>query len=402
MASPAARAKRGSAAPPESDCLARLATIAPAIEGAAERIDQERRIPDSVIAALHEAGLFRVLLPRELGGAELDPPRFAALVEALARLDASTAWILCQTTVCSTVSASLASEVAEDIFGRDPRAVLAWGPGPKARAVAVEGGYRISGTWSFASGGRHATWLGAYCPILEPDGTPRRGADGAPVTRTMLFPAAKAAMSDIWQVIGLRGTASDAYTVHDLFVPAAYSLVRDDPAARRCQGPLYAFPSNSLFACGFASVALALARGLLDSLASLALEKTPRGYKSALRESAVFQSELAQSEARLRGARHYLTATLGDVWREVEASNRMTVEQRMAIRLAATHVIHEAVQVGDAAYHAAGASAIFARNPFERRFRDLHAVAQQLQGRRSHFEAVGKFLLGVEFDAAFL
>ena len=355
-----------------------------------ERIEKERRLPPELLDALHQGGWFRLLLPKAYGGGETDPVGFVETITEIARHDASTAWCLCQNSVCSMVAAFVDPEVAGEIYGRDPRAVLAWGPGPSARAVPVEGGWRISGSFAFASGGRHANWLGGYCAI-----------EGAEHGRTMLFRADQAQWTDIWQVIGLRGTASDAYEVRDLFVPAAFSVSRDDQSERRCQGPLYCLSTGSIYASGFAGVAIGLARALVDALAALALEKTPRGYKTRLRESALFQLDLAQAEARLRGARMYLMGTLAEVWAEVERANRLTLEQRMAIRLAASQALQEAVAVGDAAYHAAGASAVFERNPFERRFRDLHAVAQQLQGRRAHFETVGRYLLGLEPDLAF-
>lgn len=355
-----------------------------------EAIERERRLPPELLDALHAGGWFGLLLPKAYGGSETDPVSFVETIAEIARHDASTAWCLCQNSVCSMVAAFVAPEVAGEMFARDPRAVLAWGPGPNARALPVDGGWRISGSFAFASGGRHANWLGGYCKI-----------DGSAHGRTMLFRADKAKWTDIWQVIGLRGTASDAYEVKDLFVPEAFSVARDDQAERRYPGPLYCLPTGAMFAAGFAGVATGLSRALIDALAALALEKTPRGYKTKLRENALFQADLAQAEARLRAARMYLIGTLAEVWREVEKTNRLTLDQRMAIRLAASQALHEAVAAGDAAYHAAGATAVFERNAFERRFRDLHAVAQQLQGRRAHFETVGRYLLGLEPDLAF-
>ena len=381
--------------------LARARALAKLIAGFADRIEEERRLPEPLLAALLEAGLYRLLLPRACAGGEIDPVNFVEIIETVAKADASTAWCLCQAAGCSLVAAFLPPEAAATIFGRDPNAILAWGPGP-GRAVAVAGGYRVTGKWSFASGGRHASWLGGIASVVETDGTPRRDAAGAPVIRTMLFPAAQAVMTDIWQVIGLRGTGSDAFAVTDLFVPAEFSVARDDQAERREAGPLYCFPTGSFYAAGFAGVALGLARSTLDAFIALATEKTPRGFKSTLRENAVIQSQVAQAEARLASARIFLTHSLAEIWRDVVRENRLSVAQRMRIRLAATYAIGEATSVVDTAYHAAGATAIFASNPFERRFRDVHTVAQQLQGRASHFETVGQFLLGLEPDVQFL
>jgi len=382
--------------------LDKVEALAPRLARWADRIEAERRLPPPLLDALHAAGLFRLVLPRSCGGAELDFPSFAAVIEAVARIDASTAWCLGQASGCSTVAAYLAPAVAAEIFGRDSRAVLAWGPGPGARAIAVEGGYRVTGTWSFASGGRHASWLGGVCPILEADGTPRRDAAGRPAVRTMLFPAAAAQMEDIWHVIGLKGTGSDAYSVADLFVAHDHSVARDDAEERREPGPLYQLPANSFFAAAFAGVALGIARSTLDSFLALAKAKTPRGFRSPLATNASIQSQLGEAEARLRAARGFLFGTLGETWGALERAGSAALAQRMTIRLAATHAIQQAVTVVDFAYHAAGATAIFAANPFERRFRDMHTVAQQLQGRKAHFETVGQYLLDLEADMSFL
>ena len=380
----------------------RARALAPLIEDAADEIEATRRLTPAVLDALHGAGFFRLLLPRGLGGAEVDPCTFVRVIEQVAAADASTAWCLCQGSGCSMVAAYLEPGVARRVFGDDPRAVLAWGPGPDARAVAVDGGYRVSGTWSFASGCRHATWLGGHCPIVESDGTPRRPRPDGPAARTMLIPAASATIVDVWHVSGLRGTASDAFTVSDLFVPREYAVARDDPAERRVPGQLYCFPLGSVYASGFAGLALAIARRELDALADLAREKTPRGFKRPLAESAVVQMEIGRAEAQLRSARSFLLGSLAEIWSAVERTGRLDLDQRMLIRLAASHAIQEAKDVVDTAHHAAGATAIFTSGAFDRRFRDMHAVSQQLQGRRTHYETVGQFLLGLDADTTFL
>ena len=121
-----------------------------------------------------------------------------------------------------------------------------------------------------------------------------------------------------------------------------------------------------------------------------------------MRENASTQSHLAIAEARLRSARAFLMQSMADICAEVQRSGALTLDQRMTIRLAATHAIREAVWVGDHAYEAAGATAIFQSNPFERRFRDLHTIVQQVQGRDSHYQTVGKYLFGLETDPLFL
>jgi indole-3-acetate monooxygenase len=383
-----------------ADHVEGVTTVAPLIAASAEQIERERRLPDPLVEAMVEAGLFHMLLPRPYGGTEVDPPTFTRVIHDIARIDASTAWCLCQTAVCAMAAASLDAKAARDIF-QDRRSILGWGTGT-GQAKTVDGGYRVTGTWSFASGGHHATWLGGHCSVHEPDGTPRRHGDGTALGRTVLFPAAAATWTDIWEVIGLRGTGSDTYAVTDLFVPESHSLARDNPTERRYHGTLFCFRTDHLFACGFASLALGLARQMLDDIVALAQQKSPRGYAEPLAKNTAVQADIGVLEARLRAARFYLMGTMAETWPAVERSHALTLDQRMAIRLAATHTLQEAKAVADAAYHAAGATAIFTRHPFERRFRDMHAVAQQLQARRSHYETVGKFLLGLEADTAFL
>ena len=381
--------------------LDRVRALASLIEASADQGERDRRLPEPLVDALLEAELFRLLLPRSLDGGELDPAMFVRVLEAVSRLDASTAWCLGQAAGCSMVAAYLAPDAAREIFG-GRRAVLAWGPGPEARAVVVDGGYRVSGTWSFASGCRHATWLGGNCAVHEPDGTPLRRADGSVQGRWMLFPAAQAKMVDTWHVVGLRATGSDSFTVSNLFVPRDHSVARDDPAERRHAGLLYCFPTNSLYASGFAGVAMGIARSSLDAFVILARQKTPRGFRQPLRESAIVQRDLARAEAKLGAARALLLGSLEGVWEHVARTGVLGLDQRIQIRMAATHAIGEATAAVDFAYQAAGATSIFERNAFERRFRDMHTVAQQLQGRESHFETVGRFLLGLEPDTTFV
>jgi alkylation response protein AidB-like acyl-CoA dehydrogenase len=380
----------------------RARALAPAIVAAADETERERRVAAPLMETFHDAKMFRLLLPRSFDGAELDPVTYVRVIEEVAKADGSTAWCLNQNCVCSMTAAYLEPAAAQAIFG--PRnAVLAWGSqGGDGFAQLTDGGFRVTGTWAFASGGRRATWLGAHCPIVERDGTRRVRRGGVPEIRTMLFPIEQAVMTDIWSVMGLRGTGSDAYTVTDLFVPTAHSATRDEPAERRQSSPLYCVPTGSLYASGFAGLALGIARTMLDDLESLAVDKTPRGRKNTMRENAVIQSQVAQAEARLRSARALLFDSLTHIWPAIVAGGEMTFDQRMQIRLCSTWAINEACDVARTAYNAAGSTAIFQNQPFERRFRDIHAVTQQVQGRPYHFETVGAHILGLETDSPFV
>jgi indole-3-acetate monooxygenase len=375
----------------------RARELGPELEAAAEEIERRRELPEPIVEALVDHGLFRLLLPRGLGGAELSPADYVQVIEEVAKHDASAAWCLGQANGCTMTAALLDPEVAREIFG-GRRGIVAWGPPGPAEARQVAGGYRLTGTWSFASGSHHATWLGAHVAILGEDGTPRLRPDGGPVMRTLLFPKASAKFSDIWHVIGLRGTGSDSYTVTDLLVPESHTVLREAEPQLSQPGLLYAFSSSNMYSAGFAGVALGIARSTLDAVIELARDKIPRGAKRTLRDDNVIQSQVAQSEARLRAARAFLLGSLDEIWRDIAPSGRLTLDHNTTIRLASTWAIHQAKDVVDTAYHAAGATAIFESNPFERRFRDVHTVIQQYQGRQAHFETVGQVLLGLQAE----
>jgi alkylation response protein AidB-like acyl-CoA dehydrogenase len=387
-----------------ADPVAHAEALAPKLEALSARMEHERRLLPEVLDALHASGLFRLLLPRSLNGAETDPVTLLRVIETLARADASTGWCVGQAAGCALSSAFLEHEVAREIFGRDPRAVLAWGPGPGAKAVADGDGYRVTGTWSFNSGGRHATWLGAHCPLFEADGvTPRPHPDGRQQVRTLLVPASAVTWTDIWKVTGLRGTASDAFSLSGHFVRHDHSLTRDDPRECREAGPLYRLSSISIYEIAFAGVALGIARGAMDAFVEVARNKVPRGMKAPLRDNAVVQAGTAQAEAGLQSARVYLLHVIDTLWSGVRAPDgTLTLEHRMALRLASTNAIHRACEAVDFAYHSAGTSAIFETHPLERRFRDIHTVTQQLQGRMAHFETVGAWMLGGDPDLSFV
>lgn len=386
--------------------IARARAVKTAVAEAANETESERRLPPALLDRLHGEKLFRLLLPKSSNGIETDPVTFFHVIETIAGGDASTAWCLSQAGGCAMSAAYLDLPVAQEIFGNDPRAVLAWGPGPRVRAVECEvggvEGYKVTGVWAFASGGRHATWLGAHCPVYTADGERKLGPDGHQLERTMLVRTEDVAWTDIWNTVGLRGTASDQFALTDFFVRADHSITRDFERECREGGPLYRMGAGTCYQVGFAGVACGIARGALDDFIDVARNKVPRGQKSPLRDNAVVQSNIAQAVIDVRAARAYLLQSMAAIWRDLNAGKTITVEQRVTIRGAATNAIHKARAAVDTVYNAAGATAIFRSHPLERRFRDIHTVTQQLQGRLSHFETVGAWMLGAEADLTFV
>ena len=333
-----------------------------------------------------------MVLPRSAGGDEVEPAVYLAALEELARHDASIGWNTFIGNSSALIAPFLDADVNRTIFG-NPRTVVSWGPPNASRARAVEGGYRVTGKWDFSSGCRQANWMGAHGHVVEPDGSLRLNRFGRPTVRTLLFPAEQATLIDTWHTIGLRGTASDSYSVDDLFVSEAFSTTREDPTLRREKGPLYAFTMQGLYAAGVAAVALGIARAMLSEFVALASRKAPRDL-ARLADSAVVQAEVARMEARLGSARAYLMETLTSIYAQAGEVAPIDLADRARVRLACTNAIHAAIEVVDFTYKAAGVDAIFPGSPFERRFRDMHTLSQQIQSRAAHFEAVGHILLG--------
>jgi alkylation response protein AidB-like acyl-CoA dehydrogenase len=407
-----ARLRQGVRLATNQDCftrdewLARARALTPVLDKAAPRIEAACALPPDVVDALHEARLFRMLLPRSLGGAELELAAFFQVIGAIAEGDASTAWSVAQSGGCAMSAAYLEPAAAREIFG-DARAVLAWGfPAGACRAEPVDAGWKVNGTWGFGSGNRHATWLGGHCQVPE-------GGE-----RTMLFPRSAVAIKPgSWNVVGLRGTGSDTYSVTDLFVPARHALLaratgRDLPTSadavraaepeRREQGALFRFSPTSVYQAGFSAVALGIARSMLASFVQLAGHKTPASANALLRDNPVIQARVALSEARLASARAWLLQILGEMWQHCARTGAVAFEHRIQLRLASTYAIQEAREVAETAYVDAGATAIFEGQPFERRMRDMHAVSQQVQASPSHFQSAGQHILGLKPNTRFI
>jgi alkylation response protein AidB-like acyl-CoA dehydrogenase len=380
------------------DWIARATALAPAIAAAADRIEAERRIVPEIVTALHDAGLFRMLLPASLGGGAADIVAFNQVIETIATADASTAWCLAQQVASTQAAGFLDPNVAREIFG-SPGGAVAWGPPSGAKAVVVDGGYIVNGRWRFASGSEHCPWLGGHSAVMEADGKPRLDKHGRPVMRTMLFRKDKAKFYDIWQVLGLRGTASNAYEVQELFVPEAYSTWRDNPADRRGDEPLSDIPLLTLYGMGFSGVALGIARACLEAFMRLAETKKPSAMHGApvpLRDHPVIQSRVAEATGQLNSARAYLRDMLREFWDAATAKRAVSLEQRAELRIAITGAMEQACRVVDFTYRTAGSDAIFQGSPFERRFRDMHTVTAQGQAHLSNFEGAGQALFGIE------
>ncbi len=365
------------------------------IRSSAAQIEADRELPRPLFDALADAGFFKLLIPGNLGGAEIDLPAYVKVLEELGKADASTGWIVNQCAVFATYAARMPREVARSIWIDMPRSIVANTPVATARAVPVPGGYRVTGRHGFSSGCRHAAWLAARALVVE-NGEPRLE-DGQPEERYLFVPIAEAELLDTWHVRGMRGTGTHDFAVRDVFVPSERTVLQAGAPLLET-GPLYQFPRRLLFAMGDAAVSLGAARACLDTFFELAGTKTPRSMQATLRDQPVIQATVGRSEAQLRSARAFLAEAVREIWSEAASTGAITLDRRAALRLATTHAIRLAVDIIDSVYHAAGVTAIFEGNRIQRHFQDIHVISQHTQGRLAHYELIGKYALGLKVD----
>jgi alkylation response protein AidB-like acyl-CoA dehydrogenase len=371
--------------------------LAPKIRACADEIEAERELPKALFESLADAGLFRLALPRAIGGFELDLPAYIQVIEELGKADASTAWMVNQGGIFATYAARMPRDVARSIWIDTPRAVVANSPAPTGKAVVVPGGFRVTARQGFSTGCRHARWLAAHSQVIE-NGEVRLEPNGQPEARYILVPAAEAEVLDTWHVRGMRGTGTHHFAVNDVFVPAERT-VNSVAAPLLETGALYRIPRTLLFGSGDASVALGVARSAVETFSELAGAKTPRAMKGLLRDQPMVQADIGHAEAHVRSGRAFLAEAVRDVWAAATAGT-LTLDHRATLRLATTHAIRLAVKVVDTVYNAAGATAVYEGNLLQRHFQDIHVISQHLQARFAHYEMVGRHWLGLPIDEA--
>lgn len=371
--------------------------IAPLAGACAEQIEQERALPAELLAELRNAGLMRMCLPRTLGGGEVEPVVMIEALEELARCDGATSWCAMIASTSSLLGAYLPEEQAQLIY-RGGSAITGGVFAPRGRAERSEDGFLVSGRWSFLSGVQHCDWVMGGCIVHGAEG-PELLAGGGPDVRLMLMPIDSVEVIDTWSVAGLRGTGSHDIAVSELFVPAsrAVSLFSDHPLVA---GALYSFPLFGLLASGIASVALGIARAAIEDLIALAAAKTPAGSSKSLAQRAVLQSELAHAEASQRAARALLLEQARSAWESAAGNEPISVDQRLGLRLAASHATEVSAAVVTAMYHAGGGSSIYDMSPLQRRFRDVHVATQHMMVAPPSWELTGRLLLGLESDTS--
>jgi alkylation response protein AidB-like acyl-CoA dehydrogenase len=375
--------------------LADLRALTPSIAERAPEIEAARRLPPDLVSELTSIGLYRMLLPRRWGGLEIDFPSSVDVIAELSAADGSTGWtamIGCET---PQLFALLPEATFEAIYADGPDVLVGGTFAPRGAAEEVDGGdggYRVNGRWSFASGCQHAHWLFGNCVVTR-GGQPAPGPiPGQPQLRCVVLPAGAYQIHDTWHTAGLRGTGSHDIEIRDALVAKewTFDLFLGEPWSDE---PLFAAPLLQ-FSTHIGAVALGIAQGALDDLIALAGTNKTRLYaKHALADSALFQYRLGHAEADLEAARALLRSRAGELWAQARGGG---VPQAMRTRVLQTTawVAETAARTIDTVYTAGGASALYDTSPLQRRLRDIHALTQHASVQDSVFATAGAERLG--------
>ncbi len=354
-----------------------VASLAALVEAEAEACEQLRTTTAPVVDALWESGLMIRFNPKEAGGAE---PTFAEMIEtwvAMARLDGSFGWIgIANLPSTAAVAAYLPDAGFAEVFtAHDDRVTMGGQFFPNGTGAVVDGGYRLTGSWSFGSGTGHSQYVAAgFMPTV--DGELVTAADGIPELRVAIVPREEVVFTDGWHVQGLRGTGSYDYEVTDVLVPAERTFALFTRTPHRGAAPTFRMGIMPIVAAGHAAWALGVARSMIDDVRELALSKVRMGDPSTLAHKASFQAGLARHECMWRAAHLLVLRTFDDVEAEVGAGAHLTPVQRADLRAAAVYATDCAREVAQWAHLAAGTTAIREGSRLERAFRDLYTGTQ--------------------------
>ncbi len=375
----------------ERSILAAVDALVPTIEARADEIETARRLPPDLVEQLVTCGCFRLLVPATNGGAEAAWPAHIEMIRTLARADGSVGWTVMIGSSAPVILGMLPPETFDEVYASSADVVIAGAFNPTGVATPVDGGYRVTGRWGFASGCQHAGWFVGHCVV--DDGR-------MPPIRMMVMPANDVEIVDTWTSSGLRGTGSHDFTVDGVFVPDERTFSLFDEGG--LPNPMGRVPELSYSSLGFSSVALGIAEGALEEIRTLATSKVPMLAAGALGSNALFQYQLGEADAQLRGARALLDAEVADAWTTASVEGEFSPDRRARFRASATWIIAMACAVVDMAYTAGGGSSVYAASPLQRRWRDVHTITQHFAVKADTFTLAGAVLAGQEVDLTFV
>lgn len=358
------------------------------IEKRRGEFDELSHIPQDVIDAMKRAGIFRASTPRMFGGDALAPPRFLSMVERIAEVDGSAAWVAAFGSA-NTYLAALPLETQRKIYAGGPDQVFAAGLYPLQEAQPVEGGWRVSGRWRFASGCMGADWIGVGIKgeVTAVDGS-RTGA-----ALMALCPADEVEIIENWNVVGMQGTGSHDTQVRDKFFAHEWTCFRGADAL--VDEPLYRYPVLGYQAEVHAACNLGLARAALRLASDMSGGARIMPNAARLGDRGYFRTELARGEAQLRSARLFFYDASERVWQTVLNGQPVPLEQANLLRLSAAHAAHVGAEVAQRAYRIVGMSAIHRSHRMQQIVRDTMVVTQHTSLSESIFESAGAVLSGI-------
>jgi len=363
-----------------------LADVIAEIAVRREEFERLSHVPRDLIAKLKQAGVYRAATPRCFGGDALAPTAFLDMIERIAVADGSAAWVASFGSA-NVYLAALPLATQAHIYADGPDQVFAGGLFPVQPAQPADGGWRVNGTWKFASGCKGADWLGVGIGT----GTGAQGVPGKP--RTAVFRPHQVEIVENWDVVGMQGTGSHDLRVTDQFVAGDWTFVRGGEAC--VDEPLYRYPTIAYAAQVLAVVNLGLARAALDVANQMAGGRKTTTGAPQLADRAYYRIELAKAEAQLRSARAFFYDATDTVWQSILAGNPVTPEQTSLLRLAATQIAREGAEVVQRAYRLGGTMAIYRTHPLQRLLRDAMVVTQHAFLGEGNYDGAGAVFVGI-------
>lgn len=379
-----------------------VAELEPLIREHAAAAEANRGLSKPVHDALVQAGLFKMFVPRSLGGLELDPVAGFELMEEISRIDSAAGWNLQIAAAPVAMAVIFPDATVREVFSQQD-AVVNGGFFPPGVLEAVAGGFRLNGRWGFVSGCQNSTWM--LSPAIEmKDGVPVTGPDGQPVMRVCLYPASEATIIETWNPLGMRGTGSHDVAVANLFIPTEHTALLRPFSVE--PNELFRGPFTNLgimpTILGNAVVALGIARAAIDEAIPIIQTKTPAHFQTQPGQRSTVQGHLGRAEATLSAARAYFYQAIRDAWAVAQSGQPIGHEERKHMQLAASYAAESAANAVDLVHAAVGSTGVLeSQHNFARHFRDVHTITQHALCSPTRFESMGQVMLGMETDWAF-
>jgi alkylation response protein AidB-like acyl-CoA dehydrogenase len=365
------------AIPAADEVLARASALTPVLRKRSAATNKARSVPQETIRDMIDAGLFKLLQPRRYGGVEHDLDTFARTVIQLARGCGSAGWVFSVLSIHQWMLGLYPDEAQRDVWGKDQDALIASALRPAGKITREKGGYRVSGSWGFASGIENSRWiiLGAFCGMT---GTPPH-----PDVKMMLVPLSDGRIEDNWHVVGLRGTGSKIFVCENAFVPEHRALDFQEAKEGRAPGrevntgPLYRLPAFANFPLCICSPGVGAAWGAYDRFIEYAKSRKTIGQKG-MADFATVQMRVAEASAAIDAAESLLLRDCRDVMQTARAGRDMTIEERARFRRDQGWAAKTSAEAAEKLLRACGAAGLFDDFEIQQCYMDAWATASHI------------------------